>query len=132
MNQQVLYHGTDLHTARLIVKQGRLYGDYPIYGAGVCTSIVPALGFATRKTGRNHTRAVLVIEPRQPFILSEPCLMPDNTICFSRDTEPGAYTAHDNSWNSLRYINVHARIMMAKAVRRTVIEEVPQLRRYYK
>lgn len=109
-----LYHGTDLKTARRIVREGRLYGNYPIFGAGVCTTASRALGFATRKTPRRHTRSLVSIVPKQPFILGDTCIAPDNTICFLPDTEKGAYTAHSPDWEALKYIEVEARIIPAK------------------
>lgn len=67
----VIYHGTDLETAKKILKEKELKGDYPLFGPGVCTTIDRAKNFAAIKCqkylskGRDYTRkqiAVLELE----------------------------------------------------------------------
>jgi hypothetical protein len=98
MPQIRVYHGTDLSTSKRIVATGKLTGDLPRFGPGVCTTVSRALNFSAIKVfkhGANARKKVRILS----FDIDTELL-----ACASQESCGDAYTLNDKSNAPLRHL----------------------------
>lgn len=94
-----VYHGTDLKSALSVKKSGKLTGDGPAFGPGVCTTMERALNFSAIKAMQYGLQA-----RKKGRVLS--FYIPEEMIArASKENCIDAFTLNDEKGNPLQFFH---------------------------